>query len=398
MNIKKSIFQNKYIYILLLIPIFEPDVFKEILITDIIFITFKAIVLIVVGLKYFMILNTKKRGCFAIWIGIYCLGLILTTAINSQDVFYAFKKLIECFLVCMLLEVGLYYNGTKVLRWIFNYLFILITINTILIVPFPDGLLEEYTDTVNYKVFFLGIKNSMINWVALTFIMGLLYMECTKDIHFQKRYICFLFIATCSVFFTGSSTGIIILILFITYYISLYIHKYNLSIKKIIPVLVVAFLSIIIFRVQNNFTYLFDFLFGKDASFSGRDMLWDAALSYIPEKLIFGYGIRENSVINFYGRSYTSHNLVLEILLDGGIFQLLILLLIIYVLVKRISICQSKQIKNHLTIGFILFFIAGIGGSLIYAYHWYAVCTLIYSTQIYNKEIQKRNLGDGIQT
>ena len=110
---KKSIFQNKIFITALFVAILEPDIFKNYYATDVLFTGLKFLMLVVVSVKYFSLVNLKKRGNFSIWIFAYCAGLILTTFINDQDTWYAIKKLIECFLISMAFETGTYYNGKK---------------------------------------------------------------------------------------------------------------------------------------------------------------------------------------------------------------------------------------------------------------------------------------------
>ncbi len=383
MQNSKTVFKNKLLYTLLLVPIFEPDFFKEIAVLDYLFIALKFLVLVIVAVKYVCL---KKVGKFSYWIALYCGGLILVTAVNGQDIFFAVKKIIECFLVAMLLEIGVYYNGKKAMKWIFDYLFFLMVVNLLLIVPFPNGLLAANYSSENYKLFFLCIKNGMINWMALEFVLGQIYLSYTADRIFEKKFAVFLIIATITMIYTGSSTGIIIFAVLLLYYFISKIHEFNFSLGKIMPWLVAGYLAIIVFRVQKHLNDLFMVLFGKDASFSGRDNLWDHAIYYFKQSPLFGNGLREQSLINIYGRSYTSHNFILELLMTGGIFQLIIFFIIVFVLIRRIQKCTYKQIKNHLTIAFVVFFISGLVGANLYGYHWFAMLTLIYSAPVFNME------------
>ena len=389
MNCKRSIFQNKIFITILFAAILEPDIFKNYHATDTFFIGLKFLMLIVVSIKYFLLVNSKKRGNFGIWIFIYCAGLILTTFINGQDIWYATKKLVECFLISVAFEIGIYYNGKKFLKWLFEFLFVLVVINALLIIPFPNGLVAANYDSTNYKMFFLCIKNGMINWMALAAIAGVVYLSCEPDHKFNRRYNFFLIIAYITIIFTASSTGIIIFSLYLTYYIISRIYEFKLSLSKVMPILIIVYFGVILFRWQNNFSEIFLSLFGKDSSFSGRDNLWTNAIYYFLNSPIWGNGIRENSLINFYGRSYSSHNFILELLMDGGIFQLSIFVIITIVFVLQISKCEDYDIKNHLTVAFVLFFISGLGGANIYQNLWFGVLTLIYMAPKFDLEAKQ---------
>ena len=389
MNKKKyySIFNNRFFYLLLLIPIFEPDIFKSFSATDNLFIILKFIVLIILGIRYFTL---KKCGRFSLYTTLYCAGLILVTVVNNQDLFFVIKKTIECILVSMLLEIGFYYNGTLTCKWIFNYLFFLVLIDLILFIIFPKGLLEANMNSTNYKMYFLGIKNGMINWMVLGAILGLVYYTSSANTKFLKKIYFFFFLAMISILFTGSTTGILTFTIFLAYYFCSKFFKFRLSLGRVIPILVLMYLAIIVFRVQNYIPKVFFDLFGKDTSFSGRDNLWNFAWLYFRQRPIFGNGLREISLINFYGRSFSAHNFILELLMDGGVFQFSLFIIILVVLILKIRKCKYQVLKNHLTMSFILFFITSLVGANIYAYHWFAVWTIIYTSELFDQEIRNK--------
>lgn len=52
----------------------------------------------------------------------------------------------------------------------------------------PNGLVAANYDSTNYKMFFLCIKNGMINWMALAAIAGVVYLSCEPDHKFNRRY------------------------------------------------------------------------------------------------------------------------------------------------------------------------------------------------------------------
>lgn len=383
-----SILFNKDIfYLLLLIPIFEPDIFKSFTWSDNLFIIMKFLVLVVVGYKYCTLINVGK---FSYYIILYCSIFILSTIVNEQDLMYTIKKIIECIVVSMLIEVGIYYKGIKMIKILFEYLLLLTFVNVILFIPFPKGLLTANQDSENYKMYFLCIKNGMINWMILGAVSGIICRIKYKSREFNRKYNIFLILATISIFYTKSSTGIIIWTLFLIFFLMFRVYKYKLNLKNIILILIILYIGIVFFRIQEYFNDLFILVFNKDASLTGRTNLWDYAIMYIKESPIIGYGIRENSIINFYGRSYTSHNFALELLLSGGIIQLIVFFIIIIVLVKSIDKCQSQILKSYMTFAFVLFFIATLVGAPIYNTHWISLWVIIYYTRKFGNLIIER--------
>lgn len=374
---KKSIFSSKFIYYLLIFPIIEPDYFKYYEFTDNIFIGLKFLVLLTVTI--YMILYRRRIPLFSKHLLLYILGFFLVTLINKQDLFYVLKKFIEIFLIVLIFEIGYSNIKNKILIVFFKYLFILIVINFLLLIIFPNGLVLELMSSDNYKMYFLSIKNGLINWIGLEFIIGLILLTIDKkNKTFKTAFHIFILISIYTIFVTGSSTGIIILSILLFYYLINNKINFSISIKSILPMLIIFFILIVFFRIGDYFSPIFEFLFNKDSTFTGRTNLWDQSLIIFSNNPVFGTGIREISLINYYGRSFTSHNLVLEILMTGGIFQLLFFFDIIYVITKGNNNIMNYKLKNTLTFAFVVFYLSTIGGSALFVYQWYLIWVIIY--------------------
>ena len=70
--------------------------------------------------------------------------------------------------------------------------------------------------------------------------------------------------------------------------------------------------------------------FGKDGSFSGRDKIWEKSVKYIVSSPLIGYG-RESEYVVWTKLGQTHcHNIILELLYDGGIIGTILFGIIIY--------------------------------------------------------------------
>ena len=79
-------------------------------------------------------------------------------------------------------------------------------------------------------------------------------------------------------------------------------------------------------------------LFGKTASFSGRDKIWPASIDWILQSPFIGYGVEQEATSAMkIGQSHC-HNIVLQLFYDGGIFAFASY----YAALWRLSRC-SKQ-------------------------------------------------------
>lgn len=368
-----------------LLSIFEPDVFKSYAITDNIFMVMKLVTLAIVGVKYIKIVK-KTIPKFSIWLLLYVAAIILVNCINNQPIFFVIKKFVECILACMLVEIIVYEDPVNGYKKMFNFFFVFFLINLLLMIPFPKGMVAENMESTNYKVYFLGIKNSMLNWSIIPCSLGAIINTLEQNRTFKTKYFIFLIICLVTIVYTRSSTGIVLFLLWFIYYLISPKLSFKFSLKKVMPLLVLIYIGVVFFRVLDKINPILLYLFGKDATFSGRTNLWATAINYFKERPIIGYGLREESIITFYGRSYTSHNLFLEILITGGIFLFCVWIFILLVLMKKNSLILNREIKNHTSMVFVLYFIACLFGGSIYQYRWMAMLDIIYiSAYHFNK-------------
>lgn len=86
----------------------------------------------------------------------------------------------------------------------------------------------------------------------------------------------------------------------------------------------IAFFGIVILRLQYHLSALFETFLGKDASFTGRTEIWDAALSHLQgAHLLYGYCGSSEPLLVCQGVKFnTPHNALLDIVLWGGLLGL----------------------------------------------------------------------------
>ncbi|MGI5957882.1 MAG: O-antigen ligase family protein [Massiliimalia sp.] len=76
---------------------------------------------------------------------------------------------------------------------------------------------------------------------------------------------------------------------------------------------------LLIFRKMELFASLVK-LVGKNTTFSGRTLIWDAAMNRLSQMPFWGYGVTENTYYVIYKNTpMEAHNMILGILLQGGV-------------------------------------------------------------------------------
>lgn len=178
-----------------------------------------------------------------------------------------------------------------------------------------------------------------------------------KNIFYKIFSILLLFLQGVSLVVTGGRGGFILLVVYF-FYMTFFQKAEKRNYFKIVVVLaIIAFVTIIFtsnnkaidIGLQRIFSYITDE--GIDMSeTSYRDVNYKVALDLISQRPAFGYGIYGLYMYTFY-----PHNIVLEILLGGGICYL-ILFVIFLVFVSKKFIRIKNLNKNSLLIFLILLY------------------------------------------
>ena len=118
----------------------------------------------------------------------------------------------------------------------------------------------------------------------------------------------------------------------------------SLRIFSIASVIIVITAALQIERTANKMRRLF---FGGELLYGERADLWASSfLSYLDSPVI-GFGLRSSGLLSYEQESYYPHNMFLEVMLDGGIIALIILLIIcIYPIVRAVELYRKDRLKN----------------------------------------------------
>lgn len=308
----------------------EPALFGEIGILDNCFLILKIVVSLYVLWDIFV--NNKKNFNIAqILSFVFFLAMIITTLINNGSFMQAFRTVFIEALSTLYLIHCLTQDGKWTIKILANVSLLLMTINYILFVFFPDGFgiyISGYATGPDSRLNFLGKDNNLIFFSLFALVMILL-----ADIkQYKKIYAVIIVAVTMTSVWSGTGMiGCTLVVLYILLVKDKRIDKFfkwqTLSVLNI-----AAFISIVLLRVQDRFAFIIVDILGKDLTFTGRTSLWDLALYYISKKPVFGYGITDKFLVMQSGTAYSPHNLFLQILLTGGVFTFS--LFVIYYLVS----------------------------------------------------------------
>jgi O-antigen ligase len=226
-----------------------------------------------------------------------------------------------------------------------------IFINFASIILYPDGL-YIVDDVKSY--WFLGHKNSYVKYMIIAILFNFLRIRFENK-KVDLSIIALLIISFVSVLLVDSSTSIIGLSIISLYFIiPWFFNKFSKSAYKIYVIItcILCFL-ILILGVQNNFSYIIENVFDRDASFTGRTIIWKANMEDISKQPILGHGIESVDLRierAWYVEAVNAHNLYLEILYQGGLLLFISFIAIIIKTGIEIKKCKKNEAVSFVSL------------------------------------------------
>lgn len=314
--------------------------------------------------------NDKILILSLVFFTIYTISTLIHRGLLSS-VLYNFERIFG---------IMIYYKATRdydkkfFYQWTSNYWLFILILSTFLTIIKPDGLLivQSETTPLDRKYFFLGVSNQCIPFFLVGITFSALY-----ELTYKKRYIRTGLLLVCmwvNEMIFKSATSLLSCTIFTLGYLVLLLYskfKRQKQIKnrrrKIFIVLscVIIFLGhplVVIGRIQEFFAPFIEGVLHKNVNLSTRTVIWDHAFGMIKDAWFLGYGAVENNnrYIFVGSSSFNAHNLLLQILLMGGIFLFVVFLVQIVFSVYNIVKCKDIQISYVVFILFITFFFASL--------------------------------------
>lgn len=331
-----TILKNESVLFFLLMPFFKPASLE--FISPGIEVLFNGWRVLSFALILFLYLMSGRMSKLIVTISAYEVMLLVSTILNDG----AYWGLaVNCGTVigfCMLTEICIRQNCKKYFSAIFRIYFVLVLINFVVLLLFPEGIaVDSYYSKNTYN--FLGIDNSLA--VAVT--LPLMSVACLYSA-FKNRRLTFaaflmLVILSATTLITWSATGVVAWFVMAAYI--LFIYKSRLTKYFNSYVLFITFaimqVTIVFLRLQEYFAFIIETVLGKNITFTGRTLVWDLSYLIILQSPIIGHGVQEgHGLIHIFNTFVYSHNGVLEVLLQTGVIGLVLYVIPFVMAAKRL--------------------------------------------------------------
>lgn len=321
--------KNKtWFWILLLIPFFEPAVFRILEVTeriDQVYDLWKLAAAGTIGCMYFydMLRHRKKPSGGMLWLWGYLFFVALSSVLQAENYWAVLNHVVTIAAFCMLLELSLRQNVERTMDMLFYPLTVLVLTNFVLMCLFPYGLCSG--GTYGYSYNFLGIDN----YLAPILIPYMFLVSLRASMRYGKlNWTAYglIIVSSISILLIWAATGMMGLAVALVFLLFFYQRRCQTLFSGLTAMLsgFGIFFGVVLFRLQNLFAFFIEGVLHKGLSFTGRTEIWDEAVRMFLKKPWLGYGYAQYGKIYRLrkGKYYHGHNIFLEIAVEGGILGL----------------------------------------------------------------------------
>lgn len=383
----KRIYDNKILISIMLIFYFKPicfQYFSSLKAIENIFVYGKIfIALIVLGESIIQTLTTCKIKInnYLIRILLFELSIVLITIYKKGAIFRSIIDLVTIFTFSLFIIKIFFKNKRILLEAIKNVLFLIVVIQFFTEIIFPNGMPADlYKNNDMNRLFFATLDNGTTSLVCST--IAVLFLSKNDD---KRKVILYMQILICivTVILSASKTGIFCsLVLVLVYYLAKI--KDLKILDKWYVWLTIYFIIWGALISGNGIIYNLLFNMTGKAGFTGRNFLWENAIEMIKESPIIGYGRQEVDYLSVWGGYYSSHNMMLEMLLQGGIVALTFWWLMQIEVFRNSN--EISNYKNRRIVFFTIFvlLIALLMESKVHSVYLYLFTTVYWCMSNYN--------------
>lgn len=320
--------EKKAFWILLLIPYFEPGVFRvleEAAWIDRLYDLWRlAAAAVVTGMYLYEMLKKRKwPSRVMLWLWGYLFVVLLSSVLAAENYFSVINHVTTIATFCMLLELSLRQGPDMTMDMLFYPLTVLILANFVLMCLFPYGLCSG--GTYNYSYNFLGIDNFLAP-ILIPYMFFVSLRSSMRSGGLDGTAYAMITISAISILLVWAATGLMGLAVALVFLLFFYQRRFETLFNGLTSMLAGfgLFFGVVLFRLQNLFAFIIEDVLHKGLSFTGRTEIWDEAVRMFLKKPWLGYGYTQYGKIYRLrkGKYYHGHNIFLELGVEGGVLGL----------------------------------------------------------------------------
>lgn len=347
--LKKIFLKNNFIIFLSFLILIKPYFLGVNFFVNVIINVF---LLVIAGIVYFLSFYknriSKLQKAIFLFMGI----LLLSTLITSHDMTHFLKYFIQYSTISLYTELLIKNSLPMLLKNVSILLYALIVVNFMTILLYPNGFFKP-------EVFLLGYDNATI----VTMLLGSMFIIFTSNFFYQKaRFWAIIpFALTLISYYIRWSVGamigcIILLFYFLIFYRKPKFTKY-LNIRTFYWGAFILFLLIVVFGIQNSFSFIIEDIFHKNVNLTGRTTIWQDCFEQILHHPILGIGMMNYETRFSMLGIYHAHCTFLNVILESGLVGLFSYFYLWHLIIKALLLNKETRMVNLLSFSFLSYLI-----------------------------------------
>lgn len=356
--------------VLLTLPHLKTGFFEQFGALDALIDLWRIVSFVIVFVWYFFI--RRKISKIMMMFCIMECYLLINTILRQGDIYSCAKSVFSVLGIALLYDMLEDFKDEFLKAQLFCFE-IVIYINLFTEIAFPDGL---YQGTMYSANWFLGYYNTHTRYFLPALMIAYIYMNYSGKRVRTYFLTAAVFLSALLVWSGGTIVALGIMAIIYTFFKNrtTIFNFYNYWMIHVI-----FFILVIMMKLQNYLRWLIDGLLGKWGSLTGRMLVWQAGLELVKKSFLFGYGVEYDEIRrkHFFWAIH-SHNQLLEILCQGGIIYLFLMISIIVMVGRHLKKYKNNEIVKVISIAFLGWCIhslvepyttAFLMGMFIIAYH-----------------------------
>lgn len=344
------------------------------------------IFIIIYFFRFLNIKKTKYVQLIIIFLLLYLFELLIPTASFGSVSWYFTRNLpvvgLSLFLIVECRDI---YHTKNLIHSISCLYFILASINLFLMIVAPN-LFGVGEGGAKYLI---GNENG----VGFALLLGFMFNYLNGVFNNYKKLFwiyTIIYVITVVINFSGSAIVALFIMLLFLYVppVNNYIEKRKHTFLLLLYVFVFVIITLyqtVLFQNNSTLSYIINNILGNDNTFAGRTYIWEVVISNIRQRPLLGSGI-QTSLSSFlvYGVNswdeHMSHNQILQILYEGGVISLAILLSFIIKVGIISDNCHNLKLSHFFKVVifglFLMFLMECVGVQILF-------CIIIMSLMSY---------------
>ena len=307
---------------------------------------------------YFAINNYKRKKQTEPFVIIYILfeiTLLVSNVVNGTSLLTEIKLFLSGFALIEAFRFSIEKGKMDdAINTCIFYLELFVVINLVTIILYRGGL--YYDDRGWGTNYFLGYRNlNIYTYLPLICFLGIKYRNVNRK---HPIIILFLGIMAISIVLSGSSTSLAIIALILLGYLFFSNKEIPRFVKPNYTFIYSIVLScmFVFFQFQHKISWLIDYLFQKNATFSQRSYIWKVALAKIVKHPIIGNGNSSFAWGSYYDATQC-HNRFLDVLYMGGIILFLIFVVMVLFATHNNNSKGNLNLSAYALMGYAVLFL-----------------------------------------